>query len=45
MSAVGSSGSAKKGCICHAILNEGERLFSKHSIYIYIYIYIYMENG
>ena len=34
------SDSAQKGCICHAILNERERLFqSKVEIYIYIYIY------
>ena len=39
-SAVRSPGQAKKGCICHAILSEGQRLFqSTANIYIYIYIY------
>ena len=34
-----------KGCICHAILNEGETLFqSTANIYIYIYIYIWKAN-
>ena len=27
-----------KGCICHAILNEGERLFQS-TAYVYIYIW------
>ena len=43
---VWSLGSAQKGCICHAILNEGERLFQSIvdiNIYIYIYIYIYIH--
>ena len=40
MPAVRSSGSAQKGCMCHAIFNEGERLFqSTANIYIYIYIW------
>ena len=26
-----------KGCICHAILNEREKIFKAHHIYIYIY--------
>ena len=33
-----SLGLAQKGCICHAILNEGETLFqSTANIYIYIW--------
>ena len=31
-------GFSLKGCICHAILNEGERLFQTQHIYIYIYM-------
>ena len=42
MPVVQSPSSAQKGCICHAILNEGERLFQS-TIEIYIYIYIYMK--
>ena len=45
-SAVQSPGLAQKGCICHAILNEGEKLFqSTADIYIYIYIYIKADKG
>ena len=36
MPVVRSLGLAQKGCICHAILNEGERLFQS-ATYIYIY--------
>jgi len=46
MPVVQSLSSAQKGRICHAILNEGERLFQstiERDIYIYIYIYIYMK--
>ena len=43
MPVVRSPGPAKKWCICHAILNEGERLL-KHKIYIYIYIYIWKAD-
>ena len=40
------SDSAQKGCICHAILNEGEKLFqSTADIYIYIYIYIKADRN
>ena len=39
-----SSGLAQKVCICHVILNEGERL-SKHSKDIYIYIYMKVDKG
>ena len=39
MPVVRSQGPAQIGCICHAILNEGERIFqSTADIYIYIYI-------
>ena len=41
--AVRSPGSAQKGCICHVILNEGERLFQTQ--YIYIYIYMIVDKG
>ena len=35
-----------KGCICHAILNEGKRLFPNTAdIYIYIYIYMKANKG
>ena len=35
-----------KGCTCHAILNEGKRLFqSTANIYIYIYIYMKAYKG
>ena len=38
--------SAQNGCICHAILNEGEILFqSITDIYIYIYIYMKVDKG
>ena len=41
-----SLSSAKKGCIYHAILNEGERLLpSIADIYIYIYIYMKADKG
>ena len=42
-SAVRSPGQAKKGCICHAILSEGQRLFQS-TANIYIYIYIWKAN-
>ena len=42
---VWSLGSAQKGCICHANLNEGERLFQTQQIYIYIYIYMKADKG
>ena len=46
MPAVRSLGSAKKGCVCHAILNEGERLFQiTTDIYIYVYIYNKADKG
>ena len=36
----------EKGCICHAILNERERLFQNTTdIYIYIYIYMKADKG
>ena len=45
MPAVQSSSSAKKGSICHAILNKEERLFqSTADIYIYIYIYMKVDK-
>ena len=42
--AVWSPSLAKKGCICHEILNEGERLFPNIA-YIYIYIYMKANKG
>ena len=44
--AVQSPGFAQKGCICYAILNEGERLFPDTAeIHIYIYIYMKADKG
>ena len=43
MPAMRSPSSAQKGCICHVILNEGERLFQTQ--YIYIYIYMIVDKG
>ena len=42
---VWSLGSAQKGYICHANLNEGERLFQTQQIYIYIYIYMKADKS
>ena len=42
MLVVRSLGSAKKGCICHAIRNEGERIFPNTTD---IYIYMKADKG
>ena len=52
MPVVQSPSSAQKGCICHVILNERERLFPNIAdicvcvcVYIYIYIYMKIDKG
>ena len=42
--AIRSPSSAQKGFICHAMLNEGERLFQS-TAGIYIYIYMKVDKG